>query len=89
MEQTDDVKQQIESLRWQIEADEANRYTYSPEDIAQWQSLAPSIRLCSETFFTDDFRQLVDRLLDGQLTLDEFIQRGNQYFQMLYQERGE
>lgn len=89
MEQTEEVKMQMESLRWQIEADEANRYTYSPEDIAQWQSLAPSIRLCSETFFTDDFRQLVDRLLDGQLTLDEFIQRGNQYFKMVYQERGE
>lgn len=51
--------------------------------------MTPYITLKSESFFTDEFNQLLNRLLDGQLTLDEFIQRGNQYFQMLYQERGE
>lgn len=88
-EQTAEVKDQLAELREDLERMETYKYTISAEDIAAWQQVAPSIVVPEENFFSDDLTKLIQRLSQGNLTVDGFIQEGNRYFNMLYQERGE
>lgn len=88
-EQTAEVKEQLEELRVSKAEAEKYRYTIDTEDIAAWQAVAGNIVVPEENYFTKDFRKLVTRLAEGNLTVDGFVQEGNRYFEMVYQERGE
>ncbi len=88
-EQTAEVKDQLAELRESLERMETYKYTISAEDIAAWQQVAPSMVVPEENFFSDDLNKLIQRLSQGNLTVDGFIQEANRYFNMLYQERGE
>lgn len=88
-EQTAEVKEQLTELRASKAEAEKYRYTIDTEDIAAWQAVAGNIVVPEENYFTKDFRKLVTRLAEGNLTVDGFVQEGNRYFEMVYQERGE
>ena len=88
-EQTAEVKEQLSELRASKAEAEKYRYTIDAEDIAAWQAVAGNIVVPEENYFTKDFRKLVTRLAEGNLTVDGFVQEGNRYFEMVYQERGE
>lgn len=88
-EQTAEVKEQLSELRASKAEAEKYRYTIDTEDIAAWQAVAGNIVVPEENYFTKDFRKLVTRLAEGNLTVDGFVQEGNRYFEMVYQERGE
>lgn len=88
-EQTTEVAQQLTELRASKAEAEKYRYTIDTEDIAAWQAVAGNIVVPEENYFTKDFRKLVTRLAEGNLTVDGFVQEGNRYFEMVYQERGE
>lgn len=88
-EQTAEVKEQLSELRASKAEAEKYRYTIDTEDIAAWQAVAGNLVVPEENYFTKDFRKLVMRLAEGNLTVDGFVQEGNRYFEMVYQERGE
>lgn len=88
-EQTAEVKEQLSELRASKAEAEKYRYTIDTEDIAAWQAVAGNIVVPEENYFTKDFRKLVTRLAEGNLTVEAFTQEGNRYFEMVYQERGE
>lgn len=88
-EQTAEVKEKLEELRVSKVEAEKYRYTIDTEDIAAWQAVAGNIVVPEENYFTADLKKLVERLSTGNLTVDGFVQEGNRYFEMVYQERGE
>lgn len=88
-EQTSEVKQEIAELTQRLARAEEARYIISTADIAAWQQVAPNIVVPEENYFTDDLNRLLERLASGNLTVDGFVQEGNRYFDMVYQERGE
>lgn len=88
-EQTTEVAQQLTELRASKAEAEKYRNIIDVEDIAAWKQVAGNIVVPEENYFTADLKKLVERLSMGNLTVDGFVQEGNRYFEMVYQERGE
>ena len=88
-EQTTEVAQQLTELRASKAEAEKYRNIIDVEDIAAWKQVAGNIVVPEENYFTADLKKLVERLSTGNLTVDGFVQEGNRYFEMVYQERGE
>lgn len=88
-EQTPEVQDALAELRSTREFREQNKYRFSQEDIDFWHSVAQEMYVPEESFMSSDLRKLVQRLSEGNLTVDGFVQEANRYFTMLYQERGE
>lgn len=88
-EQTPEVAQQLTELRASKAEAEKYRNIIDVEDIAAWKQVAGNIVVPEENYFTADLKKLVERLSTGNLTVDGFVQEGNRYFEMVYQERGE
>ena len=88
-EQTTEVAQQLTELRASKAEAEKYRNIIDVEDIAAWKQVAGNIVVPEENYFTADLKKLVERLSTGNLTVDGFVQEGNRYVEMVYQERGE
>lgn len=88
-EQTAAVQDELAELRSTREFREQNKYMFSQEDIDFWHEAAQYMYVPEEALMTADFRKLVHRLAEGNLTVDGFVQEANRYFEMMYRERGE
>ena len=88
-EQQAEIRDQALLLEQEREFIADNLYLIDQEDIAAWQKAAAAIVIPQENLYTQEIMQLRDRLLQGNLTLDGFLDQCSRHMEMLYAERGE
>lgn len=88
-EQNAEVRDQVLALEQEREFTADNLYLIGEADIAAWQKAAAAMVIPEENFYTQEIMQLRDRLLQGNLSLDGFLDQCSQHMEMVYAERGE
>lgn len=88
-EQNAEVRDQVLALEQERELTADNLYLIGEADIAAWQKAAAAMVIPEENFYTQEIMQLRDRLLQGNLSLDGFLDQCSQHMEMIYAERGE
>lgn len=88
-EQNAEVRDQVLALEQEREFTADNLYLIGEADIAAWQKAAAAMVIPEENFYTQEIMQLRDRLLQGSLSLDGFLDQCSQHMEMIYAERGE
>lgn len=88
-EQNAEVRDQVLALEQERELTADNLYLIGEADIAAWQKAAVAMVIPEENFYTQEIMQLRDRLLQGNLSLDGFLDQCSQHMEMIYAERGE
>ena len=88
-EQNAKVRDQVLALEQEREFTADNLYLIGEADIAAWQKAAAAMVIPEENFYTQEIMQLRDRLLQGSLSLDGFLDQCSQHMEMIYAERGE
>ena len=88
-EQNAEVRDQVLALEQEREFTADNLYLIGEAVIAAWQKAAAAMVIPEENFYTQEIMQLRDRLLQGSLSLDGFLDQCSQHMEMIYAERGE
>ena len=83
-----DTTDALDALRAELARLEANKYWLTAEDLEAWHTTEKALVIQQETVYTDELRQLVDRLVAGSMTMDAFISECNRYVDMVYAESG-
>ena len=81
-----DTQDLLDALRGELANVEQRRYQMDAEDLAAWHVTESALVVQQETVYTDELRQLVNRLASGSLTVDAFINECNRYVEMVYAE---
>ena len=88
-EQNAEVRDQVLALEQEREFTADNLYLIGEADIAAWQKAAAAMVIPEENFYTQEIMELRDRLLQGNLSLDGFLDQCSQHMEMIYAARGE
>lgn len=88
-EQNAEVRDQVIALEQERDYNAGNLYLIDAADIAAWQKAAAAIVIPEENFYTQEIMQMRDRLLQGNLSLDGFLDQCSRHMEMVYAERGQ
>lgn len=88
LDPTAEVKEQLEQVQRSIDSWERNKYTITEADIAHWRSMANAMAVMEEksVVYSDKILQLRSRLINGGMTVDEFLKGCDDYLRMKYAE---
>ena len=82
-------RDQLQALQESRALYEANLYEISNEDIAVWQAAAGAMVVQEETLYTSELNELVERLVNQNISIDAFVAACNRYISMVYMENNE